>query len=55
MLCPILIVTLQNNTNKKAVGKLKDEEDGQIWSEFVGLRPKMYSASIDSLIGRCTM
>ena len=36
----------KDNNNKKVVGKFKDEGDGQIWSEFVGLRPKMYSASM---------
>jgi hypothetical protein len=36
----------KDNTNRKVVGKFKDEGDGQIWSEFVGLRPKMYSASM---------
>jgi hypothetical protein len=36
----------KDNTNKKVVGACKDEADGQIWSEFVGLRPKMYSASM---------
>jgi abortive infection bacteriophage resistance protein len=36
----------KNNNNKKVVGKFKDEGDVQIWSEFVGLRPEMYSASM---------
>eukprot|EP01050_Picozoa_sp_SAG11_P052971 SAG11_NODE_30987_length_295_cov_7.464286_1_plen_54_part_10 len=25
---------------------MKDEGDGKVWSEMVGLRPKMYSASL---------
>ena len=36
----------KDNTNKKVVGKFKDEGDGKVWSEMVGLRPKMYSASL---------
>ena len=32
-----------SETNKKVVGKFKDECAGQVISEFVGLRPKMYS------------
>jgi hypothetical protein len=30
-------------TNKKVIGKMKDETNGDPISEFVGLRPKMYS------------
>ena len=30
-------------TNKKVIGKMKDEFKGQIISEFVGLKSKMYS------------
>ena len=33
----------QSNENKKVVGKFKDEACGEIITEFVGLRPKMYS------------
>ena len=33
-----------NPVNKKVVGKFGEESDGAIWTEFVGLRPKMYSA-----------
>lgn len=41
-----LTKSFKDNTNKKVVGKYKDEGDGQVWSEFVGLRPKMYSATL---------
>ena len=34
---------LYSVVNKKVVGKFKDECNGQAISEFVGLRPKMYS------------
>ena len=30
-------------TNNKVVGKFKDEASGQSITEFVGLKPKMYS------------
>ena len=34
--------------NKKVIGKMKDQFKGKIMSEFVGLKPKMYSLiSID--------
>ena len=32
-----------DKTNKKAIGKMKDEFGGVIVIEFVGLKPKMYS------------
>ena len=32
-----------NDSNKKVVGKFKDDCAGKLISEFVGLRPKMYS------------
>ena len=32
-----------NETNKKVIGKMKDEFGGVIVSEFVGLKPKIYS------------
>ena len=32
-----------DETNKKVIGKMKDELSGEIIFEFVGLRPKMYS------------
>ena len=34
---------LHSNTNKKVVGKFKDELNSQIIHEFIGLKPKMYS------------
>ena len=36
----------RDDTNKKVLGKFKDECDGKSPSEFVGLRPKMYSLLI---------
>ena len=35
--------SLYSDVNKKVLGKMKDESAGQPISEFVGLRPKMYS------------
>ena len=32
-----------DNTNKKVIGKMKDEYGGVITDEFVGLKSKMYS------------
>ena len=32
-----------NETNRKVIGKMKDEFGGVIVSEFVGLKSKMYS------------
>ena len=37
-----------DKTNKKAIGKFKDEADGQIIKGFVGLRSKMYSCIKDN-------
>ena len=34
---------LQSDDNKKVVGKFKDEMNGRIIHEFIGLKPKMYS------------
>ena len=33
-------------TNKKVLGKFKDEADGRAVHEFIGLRPKMYSLDL---------
>ena len=32
-----------DQANKKFIGKMKDETEGKIIDEFVGLKPKMYS------------
>ena len=38
-----------DKTNKIVIGKRKDEHEGKIIDEFVGLKPKMYSMkNIDS-------
>ncbi|GFT79948.1 uncharacterized protein NPIL_608132 [Nephila pilipes] len=34
---------LNNETNKKVLGKMKDELSSSLAVEFVGLKPKMYS------------
>lgn len=35
--------TLYSDNNKKVLGKMKDELAGEVASEFIGLKPKMYS------------
>ena len=35
--------TFFDETNKKVIGKMKDDFSGVIVSEFVGLKSKMYS------------
>ena len=43
----LISVTIQKNlfdqANKKVIGKMKDESEGKIIGEFVGLKWKMYS------------
>jgi len=40
---------LHSNRNKKVMGKFKDESNGKVISEYVGLAPKMYSFSGDGI------
>ena len=40
--------------NKKVIGLMKDELDGRVMKEFVGLRPKMYCYKVeDSELKKC--
>ena len=43
-----------DNTNKKVIGKFKDEAVGILITEFVGLRSKMYSYIKDNRTGSKT-
>ena len=40
--------------NKKVIGKFKDELGGKVMSEFVGIRPKMYSYAAGEDSGKRT-
>ena len=35
--------TFHDDTNKKVIGKMKDEYGGAIIDQFIGLKSKMYS------------
>ena len=37
-----------HNSDKLVIGKIKDETDGVVIEEFVGLKPKMYSFLVDN-------
>ena len=37
-----------NDVNKKVLGKFKDEENGKIIKEFIGLKPKMYAIKLEN-------
>lgn len=40
---------MKDNTNKKVIGKMKDEFNGLLISEFIGLNPKVYSINHQTL------
>ena len=37
---------LYNDTNKKALGKMKDERGGDVINEIIAVRSKMYSVDV---------
>ena len=37
---------IYNETNKKVLGKMKDECGGEVIEEVVAVRPKMYSVEV---------
>ena len=36
-----------DNANKKVLGKFKDEHDGEIFTQHIGLKPEMYCCETD--------
>ena len=48
------MASLGDETNKKIIGKFKDEIEGEPIKEFIGLRSKMYSIKLDNDIEKKT-